>query len=491
MRMSQQFTTAGTAPSNRRRMPIRLYVHKLLSRRNPGLFLSLVLLLEGALGLVVIRDWHKSSLEVGKIYVGSVRGLRRIGDLQYYTQETRRTTLYALTTNDGNLQVNYADQSREADHNVMEGIVDYLSQAQTPEEQRLGLRLKNDWSDYLAVRDEVLGRILENDAKPAIDLDLALGVSRFGRVQQDLQDIKFLYDRQASQGLATMADYSRRSVIKLAAAVGFGLLFGCVAIWAIQQSRMRNAMQLAKLQMDFVASVSHELRTPITAILSAGENIRDGLIPDQSCLREQGSIIATQASHLTDIVGQVLLYAATGKDKPWHDMHPLEVSEVVELALRDIGLLLQITGISVEQEIQPGLPMVDGDLSVLSQCLQNLLVNAVKYSGRSRSIGISARTGEAANDASEVRISVRDYGIGIGRADLPHVFEPFYRSHRAVVAGIRGTGLGLSIAKRGAEASGGQLTVISEEGVGSIFTLHLPASKEPGMVSKIKIQKAS
>ena len=122
---------------------------------------------------------------------------------------------------------------------------------------------------------------------------------------------------------------------------------------------------------------------------------------------------------------------------------------------------------------------------------ENLLVNAVKYSGRSRSIGISARIDEAANGGPEVRISVRDRGIGIGRADLPHVFEPFYRSRRAVAARIRGTGLGLSIAKRSAEASGGKLTVMSEEGVGSVFTLHLPASKESGTSIKNKIQKAS
>jgi two-component system phosphate regulon sensor histidine kinase PhoR len=198
------------------------------------------------------------------------------------------------------------------------------------------------------------------------------------------------------------------------------------------------------------------------------------MVHDGECLREQGGIIATQAAYLSDLVSQVLSHAATGKDKPWHDVRMLRVTDVVESALVDLAILVPGTGFTIEREIQAELPLVRGDLSVLSQCLQNLLVNAVKYSGDSRSISISART-EATNNSFGVQISVRDHGIGIGDGDLAHIFEPFYRSSRAVASRVRGTGLGLSIAKRSAEAFGGKLTVISTEGVGSVFTLHLPA----------------
>jgi len=142
-----------------------------------------------------------------------------------------------------------------------------------------------------------------------------------------------------------------------------------------------------------------------------------------------------------------------------------------------VAFLLKGAGFTVKQEIPGDLPLVAGDLPVLSQCLQNLLVNAVKYSSESRCITISARKDDAADNGSEVQISVQDHGIGIAAEDLAHVFEPFFRSPRVVASQIRGTGLGLSIAKRGAEASGGRLTVVSEEGVGSVFTLHLPSSK--------------
>jgi|GEM_PF-1148822 len=474
--MNAQLSTLRMRAAEVGRAALHASARNLVSTGSSSVLLFLVLVIEFGVGLVIIQDLHSSYSEVEEIYGSSVRGLHRIGELEYDTQETRRTTLYALTTSDGNLQVSYADQSREADRRVTEGIGDYLAHAQTPQEGAVGRRLWNDWSAYLAVRDEVLGRILEADTQKAIDIDLSLGVPRFQQVHQDLDEIKRLYDQQASERLGTVAAFSRRSVIKLTAALGFGLLFGSIAIWAIQQMRMRSAVQLARLQMDFVAAVSHELRTPLTAVLSAGENIRDGLVCEGSGLREQGSIITSQASHLAELVDQVLLYAAIGRDKPWHEARPIRVSDVVESALGEVAFLLKGAGFTVKQEIPPDLPLVDGDLPVLSRCLQNLLVNAVKYSGGSRAITISARKDDAPDNGPGVQISVQDHGIGIAAADLAHVFEPFFRSPREVASQIRGTGLGLSIAKRGAEASGGRLTVVSQEGVGSIFTIHLPGS---------------
>jgi len=102
------------------------------------------------------------------MYNGSVQGLLRVGDMQYEAQETRRSTLYALTTNDGNLQVSYADQSRDADRRVTEGIAQYLANARTAQETRSGEQLAKDWTDYLRVRDEVLGLILEGSPKEAV-----------------------------------------------------------------------------------------------------------------------------------------------------------------------------------------------------------------------------------------------------------------------------------------------------------------------------------
>ena len=445
------------------------------SRHVSTVLMVLVLLGEACVALFVMRDLGRSYATVEKMYKGSVQGLLRIRDIQYQAQETRRSTLYALTTNDGNLQLWYADQSREADRVVTTGIAQSLAEARSVEETRASQQLAKDWSDYLKVRDEGLGLILENGPKEAVHRDLSLGASEFDRVRRDLDEVKQNYDRQASQQLASVAELSRASMARLTAALFLGLFLGTFAIWAIQRSRMRSAMQLAQLQTDFVASVSHELKTPLTAILAAGENIRDGLVSNGGRLFEQGTVITNQAHRLMEIVDKVLLFSATREGKLIHSLSEIRVAEVIEDALRSTQGLIEEAEFSVDTKIEPDLPPIVADLPVLSQCVQNLIVNAVKYSRSKRWIGISARMGREEN---EILISVQDQGIGIQASELTRIFEPFYRSPDVIGAKIRGSGLGLSIATRSAEAFGGELTVSTEIGVGSVFTVRLPVAKD-------------
>ena len=240
----------------------------------------------------------------------------------------------------------------------------------------------------------------------------------------------------------------------------------------------QHAQTLASLQMDFVASVSHELRTPLAVILSAGENVQDGLPDGRTAFMEQGSIITEQANQLIELVDQVLRFAVTTKGAAYHSPRPVEVRDLIESALRNTSERLQEAGFAVEQHIPAGLPRIVGDLPALSQSLQNLIINAVKYSDRDRWIGLSAKMAEGANGQNEIEISVADHGIGIQSSELQLIFEPFYRSPQGIAAHIHGTGLGLSIAKRNAEGFGGRLSVVSELAVGSVFTLHLPVLQE-------------
>lgn len=452
----------------------RSWLARGLSRHVSLALLFLVLFAEAGVALLVMRDLSRSYATVEKMYNGSVQGLLRIGDMQYDAQETRRSTLYALTTNGGNLQVTYAHQSHDADRGVTQGIAQCLADARTPQETVAGQRLAKDWNDYLKVRDQVLKLILENSPKEAIQLDLNRGVLEFDRVRRDLDDVKQSYDAQASKQLATVAELSRASMARLTAALVFGLFLGPIMIWAIQRSRVRRAMQLAKLQMDFVASVTHELRTPLTAILTAGENIRDGMAFNPDHLFEQGVVITNQAHQLMEIVDQVLQFSRTREAKLAYSLRELHASEVIEDALRSTHSLIEKAGFSVKTEIESDLPPIIADLSLLSQALQNLIANAIKYSKDSRWVGISARLDHGEN---VILISVEDRGIGIPESEVLRIFEPFYRSPQVISAKIRGTGLGLSIAKRSVEVFGGELTVFTEMGVGSTFTMHLPVAK--------------
>ncbi len=446
-------------------------------RSRYGFFLLLLLVFCAVtvFGMFVIRDLHTADVEAQRMYAGSVLGLRKIGELQYDAQETRRCTFYALSTSDSNLQLEYADQSREADRIVTEGIAEYLRQAKTPTEIEIGKRLQHHWSAYLNVRDDVLAAILEGSTKEAVDLDLAKGLPSFDRVRQDLQEIKGLYEQQASQRLANVDATSRRTVVKVIGVLGIALAFAIASVWAIQRSRMRTAIHLAKLQMEFVALVSHELRTPLAVISSAADNIADGLVNGKEDLRRYGSVIQNQSRQVTELVNQILLFASTNDQKNRYMLRSLTPSEIIDAAVDKTGIMLQEAGFQLEQHISTDLPYVKGDLSALSQCLQNLIVNAVKYSGEGRWIGIRAFVHDSGDaNSKEVRIAVQDRGIGIGQSEITHIFEPFYRTAEASAAQIHGTGLGLSLAKNIAEAMGGRLSAVSEVSVGSVFTLHLP-----------------
>jgi signal transduction histidine kinase len=238
-----------------------------------------------------------------------------------------------------------------------------------------------------------------------------------------------------------------------------------------------RAQSFARLQMDFVASISHELRTPLTAIYSAGENLSDGVVDRPPQLKQYGNIITTQARQLMELVDQILTFASTQSGERRYDFQLLNVPDVVDLALRNSRAVIQAGGFLVEKQIDPDLPPISGDRGAIASCLQNLLVNAVKYSGESRRISVTAKLVEV-HRTQEIQISVQDFGSGIDGADLSQIFKPFYRSARAKSAQIHGTGLGLAVAKEIAEAMQGSLSVSSELGRGSTFTLHLPMDNE-------------
>ena len=445
------------------------------SRYSSALLLFFTFCAVTVVGLFVIRDLRRADIEEQHMYSRSVLSLHRIAALQYQTQETRRSTLYALSTADSNLHVKYADQSREADHLVSEGITAYLANARTPNEMDIGKRLERDWSTYLSFRDEVLASILEGSAKEAVDLDLTGGVESFDRVRQDLAEIERVYDQQASEQLANVDATSRRTMIRVTAVLAITLVATIASVWTIQRIRMTGAIQLARLQMEFVASVSHELRTPLAVISSAGDNIADGLVKGTADIKKYGAAIQNQSRQMTELVDQILLFSATKDRQNQAALRPLDVPKILHSVIQQASDSVRASGFQIELEMQPALPAVRGDASALARCVQNMIVNAAKYSGKSRWIGVRASLSHSQlRGRREIQIAVRDRGIGIAKAELAHVFEPFYRSPAVVAEQIHGTGLGLSVSKNIAEAMGGHLTVASELGAGSVFTLHLP-----------------
>ena len=245
-------------------------------------------------------------------------------------------------------------------------------------------------------------------------------------------------------------------------------------MWIILGHR---AQRLAKLQMNFVTAVSHDLRTPITIISSAADNIARGVVHERQQVAQYGTVIGSQARRLSAFVEQVLLFASIRDSSHRYVLRPIDVADAIETTLAASAELIQASRVTVERDIEPNLPPVMGDSFGLSQCLQNLITNALKYGGEPAWLGVRAVL--AKNGAgTEIQVSISDKGIGIPPSDLRHIFRPFYRSPSVTATQIHGTGLGLAVANSVAEAMNGHLTVVSVRGEGSTFTLHLPCAKE-------------
>ncbi|HET8891573.1 MAG TPA: HAMP domain-containing sensor histidine kinase [Candidatus Angelobacter sp.] len=260
--------------------------------------------------------------------------------------------------------------------------------------------------------------------------------------------------------------------------------FGVLGVLAITMGLIlvgsQRARKLARLQMDFVAGISHELRTPLAVISSAAENIAHGVVEDKQQLIRYGNTIVKQSRQLTQLVEQVLQFAATQQPQGGQGLGRVSIPEVVDAALEGTSSMVSDAGFTVERRIEPGLPPVNADFTALVRSLQNLITNAVKYGGEQRWLRVSARA--ASDKGQEVELAVEDRGIGIGKDDIEHIFEPFYRSPAVSESQIHGTGLGLPLARTIVEGMGGRLTATSELGKGSSFIIHLPVARE----SKLK-----
>jgi signal transduction histidine kinase len=258
--------------------------------------------------------------------------------------------------------------------------------------------------------------------------------------------------------------------------LSFGVLVLLAVTMAMVLIASQRARRLATLQMNFVAGVSHELRTPLAVISSAAENIAHGVVSEQAQVTRYGTSILKQARQLTHLVEQVLVFAATQQKIGNYPLRPVDVREVIEAALESTSSMANIAGVAVERYVESSLPPVAADFAALSQCLQNLITNAIKYGGDGRWLGIRAAAHRESGVVREVEITVSDKGIGISPAELKHVFEPFYRSPAVAGSSVHGTGLGLPLVRTVIEAMRGRLTVTSEPGKGSAFTIHLPVA---------------
>jgi two-component system phosphate regulon sensor histidine kinase PhoR len=208
-------------------------------------------------------------------------------------------------------------------------------------------------------------------------------------------------------------------------------------------------------------------------------------VDNRDQIKRYGTLIRDEGRRLTDMVEQVLEFAGAQSGRKHYELRPLEPERVIDDALTGLHVPLSESGFVVERQIADELPLINADGAALSRALQNLLSNAMKYSGENLWLTVRAETGKGIGGA-EVRIAVQDRGLGIKPEELSHIFEPFYRGSEVTAAQIHGNGLGLSLVKHIVEAHGGRVSVESKAGQGSTFTLHLPVVHEAASLSVVK-----
>ncbi|MGY1834285.1 sensor histidine kinase [Blastococcus sp. SYSU DS0510] len=228
-----------------------------------------------------------------------------------------------------------------------------------------------------------------------------------------------------------------------------------------------EARRVEAVRRDFVANVGHELKTPVGALALLAEAI-EGAADDPEAVQRFAARIAHEADRLGRLVRELIDLSRLQGGEPLPELVPVEVDRVLGEAVDRTRTAARAKELEIVLGGQPGL-VVRGVESQLVTAVTNLLANAVAYStGKSRvAVAARARSGFA-------EIAVTDSGIGIPRADRHRVFERFYRVDQSRASSTGGTGLGLAIVKHVASNHGGSVTVWSEEGLGSTFTLRIP-----------------
>ncbi|MCK6450384.1 MAG: ATP-binding protein [Alphaproteobacteria bacterium] len=237
-----------------------------------------------------------------------------------------------------------------------------------------------------------------------------------------------------------------------------------------------------QMRADFVANASHELRTPLATLLGFVETLRGPAKDDESARERFLAIMHDQAQRMTRLVNDLLSLSRIELFEHTPPTATADVGETLRGVLDALRPQAAERKMTLELEIAPGLPPATGDEDQLAQVFQNLVVNAIKYARAGTAVTVrgwhaTAAPGLVGGSLGAVAVAVIDRGDGIERRHLPRLTERFYRVDAARSRQLGGTGLGLAIVKHIVSRHRGALTIESEVGEGSTFTVYVPAAR--------------
>jgi len=247
-----------------------------------------------------------------------------------------------------------------------------------------------------------------------------------------------------------------------------------------QLKRLNAELELQKQQAEsavivktaFLANMSHEIRTPMNAIIGVMNLLEDSELPSHARQLVQKAHAASEA--LLQLLNDILELSKIEADRVRIDPNPFEVRSLVRRSIDFFRITAEEKDLEFVVEVEPDMPsVVTGDLQRISQICSNLVGNALKFT-RHGSVSVALGYREEVSGSGIFMVEVRDTGIGIRPEVQERIFDSFRQADESTTRGFGGTGLGLAICKRLSALMEGELTVESEPGRGSIFTLSIP-----------------
>jgi signal transduction histidine kinase len=224
---------------------------------------------------------------------------------------------------------------------------------------------------------------------------------------------------------------------------------------------------------DFLANMSHELRTPLNAVIGFSDVLLERMFGELNERQDEYlHDIRNSGRHLLELINEILDLSKVEAGRMELELGPVSLPDVLRDALAMVRERAERHNLALELEVDDEMPSVLADELKLKQVVLNLLTNAVKFTADG---GVIAMSGELARE--EMRVTVRDTGIGIPEQDQDRIFEAFQRGGRRSHTSTEGTGLGLTLSKRIVELHGGRLWLTSRVGVGSTFGFAIPADR--------------